>query len=166
MPPTVIGFYLLILFSPEYFFGETLADMGIKIPFTFTGMLIASLIYSFPFMIQPIQKAFEKIPQHFWNISYTLGKSKRETLLKVIIPNIKYAILTGAILTFAHTMGEFGVILMIGGNIPGVTKVASLAIYSDHEALNYEAAHFYSIILLSISVLIIFSVNLLNHKRD
>jgi len=166
LPPSVIGFYLLIAFSPEYLFGKTLAEMGIKIPFTFTGMVIASLIYSFPFMIQPIQKAFEKIPQHYWNISYTLGKSKWETLLKVIIPNIKYAIITGSILTFAHTMGEFGVILMIGGNIPGVTKVASLAIYSDLEALNYEAAHFYSLILLGISILIIFSVNLLNHKKQ
>ncbi len=165
LPPSVIGFYLLIVFSPKYLFGETLAGMGIQIPFTFSGILIASLIYSFPFMVQPIQKGFEEIPQHFWNISYTLGKSKFETLIKVIIPNVKHAILTGVILTFAHTMGEFGVILMIGGNIPGVTKVASLAIYSNLEALNYEAAHFYSIILLVISVIIIFLVNLLNSRR-
>jgi molybdate transport system permease protein len=165
LPPTVIGFYLLILFSPENLFGETLANFGIHIPFTFSGILIASLVYSFPFMVQPLQKAFEQIPQHYWNISYTLGKSKFETLIKVVLPNMKHAILTGFILTFAHTMGEFGVILMIGGNIPGETKVASLAIYSDLEALDYSAAHFYSIILLTISILIIFMVNLLNKDK-
>ncbi len=165
LPPTVIGFYLLILFSPENLFGETLANFGIHIPFTFSGILIASLVYSFPFMIQPLQKAFEQVPQHYWNISYTLGKSKFETLIKVVLPNMKHAILTGFILTFAHTMGEFGVILMIGGNIPGETKVASLAIYSDLEALDYSAAHFYSIILLTISILIIFMVNLLNKDK-
>ena len=161
----MIGFYLLILFSPENLFGETLANFGIHIPFTFSGILIASLVYSFPFMVQPLQKAFEQIPQHYWNISYTLGKSKFETLIKVVLPNMKHAILTGFILTFAHTMGEFGVILMIGGNIPGETKVASLAIYSDLEALDYSAAHFYSIILLTISILIIFMVNLLNKDK-
>ena len=166
LPPTVIGFYLLILFSPANFFGNTLQQLGIKIPFTFTGILIASLVYSFPFMVQPIQKAFEKTPKHYWNISFTLGKSKLETFFKVILPNMKHAILTGTILTFAHTMGEFGVILMIGGNIPGVTKVASLAIYSDLEALDYQAAHFYSLILLSISVVIIFLVNFLNRSKD
>jgi len=165
LPPTVIGFYLLILFSPENLFGETLANFGIHIPFTFSGILIASLVYSFPFMVHPLQKAFEQIPQHYWNISYTLGKSKFETLIKVVLPNMKHAILTGFILTFAHTMGEFGVILMIGGNIPGETKVASLAIYSDLEALDYSAAHFYSIILLTISILIIFMVNLLNKDK-
>jgi molybdate transport system permease protein len=165
LPPTVIGFYLLILFSPENLFGETLANFGIHIQFTFSGILIASLVYSFPFMVQPLQKAFEQIPQHYWNISYTLGKSKFETLIKVVLPNMKHAILTGFILTFAHTMGEFGVILMIGGNIPGETKVASLAIYSDLEALDYRAAHFYSIILLTISILIIFMVNLLNKDK-
>ena len=165
LPPTVIGFYLLILFSPENLFGETLANFGIHIPFTFSGILIASLVYSFPFMVHPLQKAFEQIPQHYWNISYTLGKSKFETLIKVVLPNMKHAILTGFILTFAHIMGEFGVILMIGGNIPGETKVASLAIYSDLEALDYNAAHFYSIILLTISILIIFMVNLLNKDK-
>jgi molybdate transport system permease protein len=165
LPPTVIGFYLLIIFSPENIIGETLENLGIHIPFTFSGILIASLIYSFPFMVQPLQKAFEQIPQHYWNVSYTLGKSKFETLVKIVLPNMKYAILTGFILTFAHTMGEFGVILMIGGNIPGVTKVASLAIYSDLEALNYSAAHFYSLILLTISIVIIFLVNLLNKDK-
>ncbi len=166
LPPSVIGFYLLIMFSPENGFGSFLQDLGIKLPFTFSGILFASVIYSFPFMVQPIQKSFENTPKRFWDISYTLGKTKFQTLLHVIIPNIKYALITGLILTFAHTMGEFGVILMIGGNIPGETKVASLAIYSDLEALNYQAAHVYSLILLGISILIIASVNFINHKRD
>ncbi|MCG8576701.1 MAG: molybdate ABC transporter permease subunit [Flavobacteriales bacterium] len=165
LPPSVIGFYLLVAFSPDNAFGAFLADLGIRVPFTFTGILIASVVYSFPFMVQPIQKAFENVPQHYWNISYTLGKSKFQTLTKVILPNIKNSILTGVVLTFAHTMGEFGVILMIGGNIPGETKVASLAIYSDLEALDYTAAHIYSLILLSISIGIIFVINILNRKR-
>jgi len=166
LPPTVIGFYLLILFSPENAFGKTLGDAGIQIPFTFTGILIASLVYSFPFMIQPIQKGIENIPDHYWNISYTLGKSKFETFIRIILPNIKRSVITGFILTFAHTMGEFGVILMIGGNIPGETKVASLAIYSDIEALNYSGAHTYSIILLAISIAIIIILNAMNLGRS
>ena len=165
LPPTVIGFYLLVFFSPDSAVGGFLADIGLKIPFTFTGILIASIIYSFPFMVQPIQKAFEDVPQHYWNISYTLGKSKFQTLMKIILPTIKNSLITGIVLTFAHTMGEFGVILMIGGNIPGETKVASLAIYSELESLNYTAAHVYSIILLAISIVIIFSINILNRRR-
>ncbi len=165
LPPTVIGFYILLAFSPESILGNGLAKAGVKLAFTFQGILIASLIYSFPFMVQPIQRAFENVPKHYWQLSETFGKTKLETLWRVIIPNIKHAILTGFVLTFAHTMGEFGVILMIGGNIPGVTKVASLAIYSDLEALNYTAAHFYSVILLVISIFIIFLINLYGSKR-
>ena len=165
LPPTVIGFYLLVFFSPESSIGSFLENFGIQIPFTFTGILIASILSSFPFMVQPIQKSFENIPKRYWDISYTLGKSKFETLINIVIPNIKYALITGLILTFAHTMGEFGVILMIGGNIPGETKVASLAIYSDLEALNYKAAHIYSLILLCVSLTIIVLVNILNAKR-
>lgn len=165
LPPTVLGFYLLIAFSPENMLGGIFAQMGWQVAFTFQGILFASLIYSFPFMIQPIQKAFENVPRHYWQLSETFGKSKLETLWKVIIPNIKHAILMGFVLTFAHTLGEFGVILMIGGNIPGVTKVASLAIYSDLEALNYSAAHFYSLILLIIAVFVVFLINLYGSKR-
>lgn len=106
LPPTVLGFYILIAFSPNSFLGGALANVGIQIPFTFAGILIASLLYSFPFMIQPIQRALEQMPKHYWHISFTLGKSKLETLWRVIIPNIKHAIVTGFILTFAHTMGE------------------------------------------------------------
>ena len=164
LPPTVIGFYLLISFAPDSAVGQFLGATGLQIPFTFLGILIASLIYSFPFMVQPIQRAFEQLPEQYWNISYSLGKSRWQTLWSVILPNIKYSIITGIVLTFAHTMGEFGVILMIGGNIPGVTRVASLAIYSEIEALNYGAAHTYSLILLLISLVVIVVLNLLNSK--
>ena len=116
-------------------------------------------------MVQPIQRGFEEIPKQYWQVAYTLGKSKTETLFRVVLPNMKRALLTGVILTFAHTIGEFGIILMIGGNIPGVTKVASLAIYSDLEAMNYQAAHTYSLILLITSVLIIFLLNLINQLK-
>lgn len=164
LPPTVIGFYLLIAFAPDSILGQFLNVFGLQIPFTFIGILIASLIYSFPFMVQPIQRAFEQVPKHYWNISYTLGKSKWETFWQVIIPNIKHAIFNGVVLTFAYTMGSFGVILMIGGNIPGETKVASLAIYTELEALNYQGAHLYSIILLGISLAIIIAIKIINAK--
>jgi molybdate transport system permease protein len=164
LPPTVLGFYLLLAFSPDNFLGDFLAQFGIQVSFSFTGILIASVIYSFPFMVQPIQKAFENVPKHYWQLAATFGKTKWETLWYVILPNIKYSIITGFVLSFAHTMGEFGVILMIGGNIPGVTKVASLAIYSDLEALNYSAAHIYSLILLVICISIIFIINLIGRK--
>ena len=135
-------------------------------PFSFIGILIASVISSLPFMVSPIIKALEQFPQHYINLSYTLGKSKLETFWKVILPNIKYAIISGVVMTFAHTVGEFGVILMIGGNIPGETRVASLAVYSELEALNYSAAHTYSIILLSVAIVVILALNLLNNKKQ
>ncbi len=164
LPPTVIGFYLLLIFSPENLLGKTLDSLGIQIPFTFEGILLASTIYSFPFMVQPIQRDLERLPEQYWSISYSLGKSKLETFKRIILPNIKNGIIMGFVLTFAHTIGEFGVILMIGGSIPEVTKVASLAIYSDIEALDYKAAHVYSLILLVISISIIILVNMLNIK--
>ena len=165
LPSTVMGFYLLVAFSPDSFLGHQLYQLGVQLPFSFTGILIASLIYNLPFMVQPIQRAFEETPAQYWHVAYTLGKSKLETLIKVVLPNMKKAILTGIVLTFAHTIGEFGIILMIGGNIPGETKVAALAIYSDLEALNYHAAHTYALVLLAISVLIIFLLNLLNRSK-
>lgn len=164
LPPTVLGFYLLILFSPNSFLGKLLATFDWQLAFTFQGILIASLIYSFPFMLLPILRGFELVPQRLYHISYTLGKSKWQTLIHVILPNIKYSIVTSFILTFAHTIGEFGVILMIGGNIPGETRVASLAIYDEIEALNYSTAHMYAFILLLLSFIIIVVMKLVVKK--
>lgn len=159
LPPTVLGFYLLIAFNPSGIIGSWLdAWFGLRLVFTFEGLVIASVIYSLPFMVNPIQSGFENLPPALAEASYTLGKSRRETFLKVLLPNIRPALLTGIVLSFAHTVGEFGVILMIGGSIPGVTRVASIAIYNEVEALNYASANFYALILFAITFVILFTV--------
>jgi len=132
IPPTVLGFYLLILFSSDSFVGKLINRIfNTEILFTFKGILIASIIYSLPFMVQPIQNGFKSLNKSLIEASYTLGKTELETLFKVLIPNIKVSILTAIILTFAHTVGEFGVVLMVGGGIPGETLVASISIYNE-----------------------------------
>ncbi len=165
LPPTVLGFYFLVFFSPDSFFGRLIDNFfNLQLVFTFEGLVIASVIYSLPFMVHPIQSGFLSIPESIIQASYTLGKSRLQTALKVLIPNIKPAILTGIVLSFAHTIGEFGVVLMVGGSIPGETKVASIAIYEEVEALNYKRAHLYSLILFSISFLILFILFYINKK--
>src|SRR5208282_1294451 len=125
LPPTVIGFYLLVAFSPQYFLGHFLQTyLGIRVVFSFTGLVIGSVIFSLPFMVNPIKAALQNFPLGLMEASLCLGKSPWETLRKVILPNIKPALLTGIVMAFAHTIGEFGVVLMIGGNIPGETKLA------------------------------------------
>lgn len=165
LPPTVLGFYFLVAFSPGNAFGSWLNEwLGLKLVFSFTGLVIASVIYSLPFMVHPIQSGLASIPKSITEASYILGKSKLQTLLKIQLPNIKTSLLTGIVLSFAHTVGEFGVVLMIGGNIPGKTKVASIAIYDEVEALNYSAANTYSLILFVITFLILLAVYLINGK--
>jgi len=163
LPPTVLGFYFLVAFSPNNAFGSWLNEwLGIKLVFSFTGLIVASVMYSLPFMVHPIQSGLASIPPSLTEAAYVLGKSKFKTLLKVQLPNIKASLLTGIVLAFAHTVGEFGVVLMIGGNIPGKTKVASIAIYDEVEALNYGAANYYSLILFSLSFIILLVVYLVN----
>ncbi len=163
LPPTVLGFYLLVAFSPSNAFGEWLDYyLGIRLIFSFKGLVFASILYSLPFMVHPIQAGFSKINSSLIEASYALGKSKRTTLFKVLLPNIKPSLLTGIVLAFAHTIGEFGVVLMIGGNMPGKTKVASIAIYDEVEALNYSAANWYSMILFVITFSILLIVYLVN----
>lgn len=163
LPPTVLGFYLLVVFSPGNAFGNWLQEtVGLQLLFSFTGLVVGSVIYSLPFMVNPIQSGLINLPKNLSEASYTLGKSKVETLFRVLLPNIKPSLLTGIVLTFAHTIGEFGVVLMIGGNIPDQTKVASIAIYDEVEALNYEAAHSYSLLLFMITfviLLLVYSTN-------
>jgi molybdate transport system permease protein len=164
LPPTVIGFYLLIAFSPANSFGNWLNEwLGLKLVFSFEGLLFASIIYSLPFMVHPIQSGFTNLPVSLKEMSYVLGKSRYTTILKVLLPNIKSSLLTGIVLAFAHTIGEFGVVLMIGGNIPGKTKVASIAIYDEVEALNYGAANTYSLILFALTFSILLIVYLFNN---
>lgn len=165
LPPTVLGFYLLLAFSPNHAFGAFVQDtVGLNLIFSFEGLVFASVLYSLPFMVQPIQAALSSLPSHLEEASFTLGKSKLETLLKVKLPNIKPAIFSGIALTFAHTLGEFGVVLMIGGNIPGVTKVASIAIYDEVEAMNYAHANTYALSLFAISFIALVLVYSLNDK--
>ncbi|WP_407654069.1 molybdate ABC transporter permease subunit [Aquimarina gracilis] len=163
LPPTVLGFYLLIAFSPNNSFGNWLNEwLGLRLIFSFEGLVLASILYSLPFMVQPIQSGLAALPKQLKEASYVLGKSKLRTAIKVLLPNIKTALLTGTVLSFAHTIGEFGVVLMIGGNIPGKTKVASIAIYDEVEALNYNTANIYSLILLGITFSILLIVYLVN----
>ena len=163
LPPTVIGFYMLVAFSPANAFGSWLDNwLGLRLVFSFEGLVLGSLIYSLPFMVHPIQAGFANLSPSLKNASYVLGKSKFTTLRKVLLPNIKPSLITGIILAFAHTIGEFGVVLMIGGNLSGKTRVASIAIYDEVEAMNYSAANTYSMILFGITFLILLIVYLIN----
>lgn len=167
LPPSVIGFYLLVLLSqnsPLGAFFETY--MGVKLVFSFTGLVVASCFYSLPFMVQPLQSGFESLNKHMIEASYLAGKSKLQTVFKVALPNIKPALFTALIITFAHTVGEFGVVLMVGGSIPGETKVASVAIYEMVEILEYGKAHIYSGIMLLMSFITLLSVYIFNHSQN
>ncbi len=163
LPPTVLGFYFLVAFSPNNAFGEWLNSwLGLQLVFSFGGLVLASMIYSLPFMVQPIQAGLASLPSSLSEAAAVMGKSRNITLWKVLLPNIKKSLLTGIVLAFAHTVGEFGVVLMIGGNIPGRTRVASIAIYDEVEALNYEAANFYSLTLFAITFGMLLVVYLIN----
>lgn len=165
LPPTVLGFYLLMAFSPSNAFGSMMESwLGVKLVFSFEGLVIASVIYSLPFMVHPFISGFSNIPVNLLDASKTLGKSKMETFFRVILPNMKTSLISGIVLAFAHTIGEFGVVLMIGGNIPGVTKVASIAIYDEVESLDYGQANVYSFILFVLAFVILLVVNLLNRQ--
>lgn len=166
LPPSVIGFYFLIAFSQNSFIGKFFSDFfDIQLVFNFTGLVVASIFYSFPFMIQPLQSGFESINKNMIEASYIGGKSQLATLFRVVLPNIKPSLLTAIVVTFAHTVGEFGVVLMVGGNIEGETKVASVAIYEMVEVMDYSQAHIYSGIMLLLSFLVLLSVYLFNHKN-
>lgn len=167
LPPSVIGFYLLLAFSPSQSLGKFLEEhFDLRLVFSFPGLVIASLIYSLPFMVHPIQSGFAGLSPTLKEASFSLGKSKWQTLTKVLLPNIKSSILSGLVLTFAHTVGEFGVVLMIGGNIPGETKVASIAIYDEVESMNYHDANIYAAILFAATFIILLSVYLTNHRLE
>jgi molybdate transport system permease protein len=163
LPPTVLGFYLLVAFSNENFFGKFLQEhLGFSITFSFGGLVLGSVLFSMPFMVHPIQNGFQSIPKSLIEAARTLGKSRLNILFHVLLPNIKPSLLTGAVISFAHTVGEFGVVLMIGGNIPGKTRVASLAIYDEVEALNYHIANQYALTLFVITFSILLLVYIIN----
>lgn len=165
LPPSVLGFYFLLAFSPNSALGQWLEKaFNLRLVFSFEGLVVASMIYSLPFMVHPIQAGLENLPPSWKEASFTLGKSRTTTLFRVLLPNSKPALLTGIVLSFAHTIGEFGLVLMIGGNLPGQTRVASIAIYDEVETLNYAAAHSYAALLLVISLVILVLVYRFNKR--
>src|ERR1700761_9027420 len=156
LPPSVLGFYLLLAFSPAGLLGP------LRLVFTFQGLIFASIIYSLPFMVNPLLAGFINLPPHLLEASRTLGKSDLTTLRRILLPNIRASLVTGAILSFAHTIGEFGVVMMIGGSIPGQTRVASVAIYDEQQSGHYNIANHYAIVLLALSFLILLTVYTMN----
>jgi molybdate transport system permease protein len=166
LPPSVLGFYLLLAFSPQHGVGKWLHEtFNLQFVFSFQGLILASVIYSMPFMIGPIKSALQQLPLSLSQASYTLGKTERQTFIHILLPNIRASVLTAVILTFAHTLGEFGVVLMIGGNIPNVTRVASIAVYDSVENMDFSAANAYSLILFSITFIMVISVFVFNKYK-
>ena len=165
LPPSVLGFYILYALSYNSPIGAFMQEyFGIKMVFNFTGLVIASCFYSFPFMVQPLQAGFESLNKNMLEASYIAGKNQFKTLLHVALPNIKPALLTGVIITFAHTVGEFGVVLMVGGSIPNETRVASVAIYEAVEVMDYKSAHIYSAIMVVLSFCVLLGVYFFNRR--
>jgi molybdate transport system permease protein len=163
LPPSVLGFYLLLAFSPQRGVGKWLQHtFDIQFVFSFKGLVLASVIYSMPFMIGPIKSALQQLHVSLSQASYSLGKTKWQTFFNVLLPNIKPSLFTALVLTFAHTLGEFGVVLMIGGNIPNVTRVASIAVYDSVEQMDYSTANAYSLILFSITFVLVVGVFVFN----
>ncbi|WP_462111710.1 molybdate ABC transporter permease subunit [Campylobacter concisus] len=166
LPPSVLGFYLLIFLSPYSFFGKFIEELfGVRLVFNFTGLVVASCIYSLPFMFGPIYAGLNSLKKSLFEASYSLGKSKLTTIFRVILPSIRSNLLTAIVVSFAHTMGEFGVVLMIGGSVAGESKVASIAIFEAVEMLDYIKAHIYALLMLIISFFVLFVVYLLNSKK-
>ena len=165
LPPSVLGFYILVFLSPYSAIGSFFEEhFGIRLVFNFTGLVIASCIYSLPFMFAPLLGAFNSLPKNIIEASYTLGKGRIITMLKIALPNIKPSLLNAIIISFAHTLGEFGVVLIIGGSLSRETKVASIAIYEATEMLDFTTAHIYSGIMLAISFFVLFCVYFLTKK--
>jgi molybdate transport system permease protein len=159
LPPSVLGFYMLLAMGPRGPVGRLTDMLGIgALPFTFWGLVVASVCYSLPFMVQPLQNAFEGVGDRPLEVAATLRSSPLGTFFRVVVPLSLPGFLTASILTFAHTVGEFGVVLMIGGNIPGVTRVASVQIYDHVQALEYLAAHRLSAIMLIFAFFVLLTV--------
>ena len=159
LPPTVIGFYLIVLFSPDTFLGKVFILMtGSQLIFSFYGLVLASIIYSLPFWVQPLQSSFEKIGKDTLNTSKSLGANPLDTFFNIIIPLCKRGFLTSFIISFAHTMGEFGIVLMVGGGIHGKTKVIAISIYDHVEQLSFGKAHFLAGGMLFLSFIILLTL--------
>ena len=165
LPPTVLGFYLLILLGPAGVLGRPWLELtDSTLTFSFAGLVIASVVYSFPFAVQPLQTAFEAVGRTPLEAAATLGASPLDAFLRVASPLALRGYVSAAVLSFAHTLGEFGVVLMVGGNIPGSTRVISIAIYEHVETIEYSQAHLLSAGLLTFSFVVLLSVYTLNRR--
>ncbi len=165
LPPTVLGFYLLLLLGPKGPVGTFTQAIGLgTLPFTFAGLVVASVIYSLPFTVQPLQNTFESLGERLLEAASTLRASPWDRFVSIVIPLARPGFLTAAVLSFAHTVGEFGVVLMIGGNIPGETKVLSVAVYDHVEMLEYDQAHLLSAGMLGFAFVVLVSLYLLNGR--
>jgi molybdate transport system permease protein len=167
LPPTVIGFYALIAFSPAHPPGSWWhALVGSSLAFTFPGLVVASVIYSLPFAVQPFQAALRGVPRELLDAGATLGAGPWHSWLRLHLPLARRGVAAGLLLAFAHTMGEFGVVRMIGGSIPGMTRVASIALYDEVQALNYSTANEFALVLVGISFAILLTVTLLQRRAN
>jgi molybdate transport system permease protein len=156
LPPTVLGFYVLVALGPRSPLGRWYEHLtGRMLPFSFQGLLLASVLYSLPFAVQPFASALASVDRRLIEASWCLGVSRLGTFLRVVVPLARPGIVTGMVLSFAHTLGEFGVVLMVGGNLPGVTRTVSIAIYDEVQALNYRAAAQTSLFLLAVSFVVL-----------
>ncbi|HZP59300.1 MAG TPA: molybdate ABC transporter permease subunit [Dehalococcoidia bacterium] len=165
LPPTVIGFYLLVAFAPQHPAGAVWARLfGAPLAFSFPGLVAGSVIYSLPFAVQPFQAALRAVPAELLDAGRTLGAAPYRVWLRLHLPLARRGLFAGLTLGFAHTLGEFGVVLMIGGSIPGKTRVASIALYDEVQNLNYAVAHAYAAVLLIVSFALLFTVNLLQRR--
>jgi molybdate transport system permease protein len=167
LPPTVIGFYLLVIMSPQYAFGQWWQQLfGQTLAFSFTGLVIGSCVYSLPFAVQPVLAAFRMLRAETAQAAYSLGMTRWQAFIHILLPLAKSGVYSGAILAFAHTLGEFGVVLMLGGNIPGVTRVASIALYDQAQALQYAHAHGFALVLLILSFGLLLATTLLQKRQE
>jgi molybdate transport system permease protein len=165
LPPTVLGFYILVAIGPHSPVGQLYSKLvGHPLPFTFEGLLVASILYSLPFAVQPFAAAFDQVDRRLLEASWTLGVSRLATFFKLVVPLSTAGILTGIVLSFAHTLGEFGVVLMVGGNIEGETRTVSIDIYDEVQALNYAGAAKTALFLLVISYSVLLVVYAMNRK--
>jgi molybdate transport system permease protein len=165
LPPTVIGFYLLLLMGPRGPVGQLTEALGLgRLPFTFAGLLVASVIYSLPFVVQPLQQAFEAVGESALEAAATLRASPWDRFFSVALPLARPGLLTASVIGFAHTVGEFGVVLMIGGNIPGSTRVLSIAIYDHVEALEFEQAHRLAAGMVAFALVVLVALYVVNRS--
>ena len=167
LAPTVLGFYLLLFLSPNGPLGKFFLDtFGIRLAFSFPGIVFAGCVSGLPYMMAGLKTGLLGVPTNLLEASATLGKGRWETFFRIVLPNMKAGVTSGMVLTFAHTLGEFGVVLMIGGSIPGVTKVVSIAIYERVEALDFGSAQLYALVLIAVAYPGVLLLNHLQRRTD